>query len=119
MSLLVTGADLGKILRGDLYAYNKDFMTFLGKLLGLFLDGGGAIRNSDVTNLNFLSHNFLFHLFLRLLRTYMPMTAKREVHRLSEYLIVCVGGSAPPPPPPPSVLIVFCSSSRPHCLPQL
>ena len=53
-------------------------MTFLGKLLGLFLDGGGGggIRNSDVTN--------LFHSFLRLLRTYMPMAAKREVHRLSE-----------------------------------
>ena len=33
-------------------------MTFLGKLLGLFLDGGGGgggggIKNSDVTNLNF------------------------------------------------------------------
>ena len=59
--------------------YNKDFTTFLGKL---FLDGEGG----GVTNLNFLSHNFLFHSFLRLLRTYMPMTAKREVHRLSEYL---------------------------------
>ena len=44
--------------------------------------GGG-----DVTNLNFLSHNFLFHSSLRLLRTYMPMAAKREVHRPSEYLI--------------------------------
>ena len=35
--------------------YNKDFTTFLGTL---FLDGEGG-----VTNLNFLSHNFLFHSF--------------------------------------------------------
>ena len=41
------------------------------------MGGGGG-----VTNLNVLSLNFLFHSFLRLLRTYMPMTAKREVHRL-------------------------------------
>ena len=34
--------------------YNYDFTTFLGKLLGLFLDGGGG----GVTNLNVLSHDF-------------------------------------------------------------
>ena len=62
--------------------------------------GGG-----DVTNLNFFSHNFLFHSFLRLLRTYMPMTAKREVHRLSEYLIEGAVRS------PPKHKIFFCSSS--------
>ena len=59
--------------------------------------GVGGIRNSDVTNLNFLSHNFLFHSFLRLLRTHMPMRAKREVHCLSEYLIEGAVGSPPPP----------------------
>ena len=64
------------------------------------MGGGGGIRNSDVTNLNFFeSYNFLFHSFLRLLRTYMPMTAKREVHRLSEYFIE--GTVWVPPPPPP------------------
>ena len=93
-----------------LVQYNYDFTTFLGKLLGLPLDGGGG--GGGVTNPNFLSHNFLFHSFLRLLRTYMPMTAKREVHRLSEYLIEGALCGVPlntkyfPVPPP-------------HSLPQL
>ena len=66
---------------------------------------GGGGGGGGVTNLNFLSHNFLFHSFLRLLRTYMPMTAKREVHRLSEYLIEGAVWS------PPKHKIFFCSSS--------
>ena len=76
--------------------------------------GGGGIMNSDGTNLDFLSHNFLFHSLLKLLWAYMPMTAKWEVHRLSGYLIEgAVWGfplhtksfSVPLPPP--------------HCLPRL
>ena len=35
----------------------------------------------------------------------MPMRAKREVHRLSEYLIE--GAVCPPPPPPPSTQNIF------------
>ena len=37
--------------------YNYDFTTFLGKLLGLFLDGGGG-GGGGVINLNVLSHDF-------------------------------------------------------------
>ena len=53
-------------------------MTFLGKLLGLLLDGRGG--GGGVSQF-FESYNFLFHSFLRLLRTYMPMTAKQEGQR--------------------------------------
>ena len=70
------------------------------------MGGGGG----GVTNLNVLSFNFLFHSFLRLLRTYMPMTAKREVHRLSEYLIEGAVWS------PPKHKIFSCSSSPIPCL---
>ena len=44
---------------------------------------------------------------IKILRTYMPMRAKREVHRLSEYPIE---GAVWGPPPPPHK-IIFCSSS--------
>ena len=63
--------------------------------------GGGGVSGIPMSLISiFESYNFLFHSFLRLLRTYMPMTAKREVHRLSEYLIEGAVWGAPLPPPP-------------------
>ena len=63
--------------------------------------GGGGGGDSDVTNLN----NFLFHSFSRLLRTYMPMRAKRVVHRLSEYLMKGAVWGVPPPPSTQNVFL--------------
>ena len=73
----------------------KEFKTFI-------LDDG-VMRKSDVPN------HFLFYSFLRLLRAYMPMRAKWEVHRLSWYLIegAVWGATPPPPPPPPSTQNLF------------
>ena len=54
------------------------------KKVKTFLDGVSGIPTS------------IFHSFLRLLRTYMPMRAKREVHRLLGYLIGELCGVPPP-----------------------
>ena len=64
------------------------------------MGGGGGLSGIPMSLISiFESYNFLFHSFLRLLRTYMSMRAKRKVHRLSEHLIE--GAVCPPPPPPP------------------
>ena len=49
---IYTGADLGKKIEGGFMCRPLTVKLTQYKLLGLFF-GGGGIRNSDVTNLNF------------------------------------------------------------------
>ena len=75
----------------------KEFKTFLRL---------GGIMNSDVTNLNFLSHNFLFHSFFK---ASPSIHANESKAGDSSSLKVSHRGSCVGFPPPHKIF--FCSSS--------